>query len=170
MKTLYDPNIHPQLACQYARDGLIDKDICVKFGISVDTFYKWKKKHAEFAESLKRSKQIVDYEVENSLLKRALGYKVKEIKRTQLETKVEIKTINGVTTEIKTTPVKIEITEKEILPDVTACIFWLKNRKPDKWRDDPTKSKEGDTGSLDTLCESLNRAFGERKLQSGDKV
>ena len=103
----------------WARDGLTDKQISHNMGISEATLYNWKKNHLEILESLKKGKEVVDRQVENALLKRALGYEY-----TETKTKEE----GGVITEVTTTV-------KEVVPDVTAQIFWLKNRKPDKWKD-----------------------------------
>lgn len=57
----------------WARDGLTDEQIAEKLSISKDTFYKYKKNHTDFSDSLKKGKEIVDYQVENALLKNALG-------------------------------------------------------------------------------------------------
>lgn len=99
----------------WARDGLTDEQIANNMGIGVRTLYEYKEKYPQILQSLKKGKEIVDYEVENALLKKALGYKVKEQKLTKDGQFIEI--------------------EKEIPPDTTAGIFWLKNRRPDKWRD-----------------------------------
>lgn len=56
----------------WARDGLTDIQIAENLGISKDTFYEYKKKHSDFSDSLKKGKEIVDYQVENALLKNAL--------------------------------------------------------------------------------------------------
>lgn len=98
----------------WARDGLTDEQIAHNMGVSRKTLAEWKKKYSDIGDTLKKGKEVVDYEVENALLKKALGYKVKEQKF-----------INGELFEI----------EREIPPDTTAQIFWLKNRRPDKWRD-----------------------------------
>lgn len=109
----------------WCRDGLIDADICKNLGISVDTFYKYKKEYTEFSESLKRGKEVIDIQVENSLLKRATGYTYEEVTHENIWNK-----------ELE----RYEMTEtkrvfKEVQPDTTAQIFWLKNRKPAEWRD-----------------------------------
>lgn len=106
----------------WARDGLTDEQIAKNMKISPATLYNWKKDHLEILESLKKGKEVVDYEVENALLKRALGYTVKEEKLTKDGELVEV--------------------EKEVPGDVTAQIFWLKNRKPDVWRDKPEDNGE----------------------------
>ena len=106
----------------WARDGLTDEQIAKNIGINVKTLYDWKKKHSNICNALKRGKEVVDIEVENALLKRALGYECEEVKTYIEET-------NGVVKKKK------EIIKKVIAPDTTAQIFWLKNRNPDKWRD-----------------------------------
>ena len=107
----------------WARDGLTDEQIANNIGIQRTTLYDWKNKYPDISDSLKRGKAPVDIEVENALLKRALGYTVKET-RTIVE-----KTPDG---DIKQ---RAETIEKHIAPDVTAQIFWLKNRKPEIWRE-----------------------------------
>lgn len=103
----------------WARDGLVDEQIARNLGIHPSTLYEWKKRYPEFAEALKKGKEVVDREVENALLKRALGYEYEETK-----TEVDAEGATKVTT-----------TVKHMAPDVTAQIFWLKNRKPQEWRD-----------------------------------
>ena len=63
----------------WARDGLTDEQIAEKMGISVASLYNYKKDHLEILEALKRGKDVVDREVENALLKRALGYEYDEV-------------------------------------------------------------------------------------------
>lgn len=106
----------------WARDGLSDAQIAHNIGIQRPTLYEWKKKYPDIANALKKGKEVVDIEVENALLKRALGYKYDEKK---ISKKVE----GGKET------TRQEITKKEIPPDTTAIMFWLQNRKPDIWRD-----------------------------------
>ena len=114
----------------WARDGLTDEQIAANAGIATATLYDWKKRHPEVSEALKKCKEVVDVQVENALLKRALGY-------TYTETKKE-RTAEGVRT---------TTTIKEVVPDTTAQIFWLKNRRPDRWRD---KQDIHVSGSLNT--------------------
>lgn len=56
----------------WARDGLTNEQIADNLGISKDTFYEYQKKHSDFSDSLKKGKEVVDYQVENALLKNAL--------------------------------------------------------------------------------------------------
>ncbi len=77
----------------WARDGLTDEQIAHNIGISTVTLYDWKKKYPTISNALKKGKEVVDFAVENALLKKALS------------------------------------------GDVTAMIFWLKNRRRNSWRD-----------------------------------
>lgn len=77
----------------WARDGLTDEQIAQNIGIVESTLYEWKNKYSEISESLKKGKEVVDYEVENALLKRALGYTVKEEKLTKDGEVVELERI-----------------------------------------------------------------------------
>lgn len=115
----------------WARDGLIDEQIAENIGITTSTLYEWKKKYPEISETLKKGKEVVDIQVENALLKRALGY-----------TYEEIKTENGPDGTKKT------VTVKEVVPDTTAQIFWLKNRRPDRWRDKQDVEHSGQIGGV----------------------
>ncbi|UZQ49845.1 transposase [Clostridium kluyveri] len=120
----------------WAREGLTEEQIAKNLGISIQTFYTYKKKHLEFFEALKKGKEIIDFEVENALLKRALGYKYDEVTQERILQKDEY---GKVITDIHGFPVyKMVVTKtvkKEVAPDTTAQIFWLKNRKAKEWRD-----------------------------------
>nr|DAM12462.1 MAG TPA: terminase small subunit [Caudoviricetes sp.] len=113
----------------WARDGLTDEQIAHNMGISRSTLNEWKKKYSDISDTLKRNKEIVDIQVENALLRRALGYKYKEITRESSKDDIGKMVITK------------EVT-KEVVPDTTAQIFWLKNRRPDKWRDKPVPVNE----------------------------
>lgn len=114
----------------WARDGLTDEQIARKIGIGVSTLYEWKKRYTEIAAALEKGKEVADFQVENALLKSALGYRYTEA--------IEVGTSKGV--------MQCEIT-KEVAPNVTAQIFWLKNRRPDKWRSTSTVVAEPIGGS-----------------------
>lgn len=106
----------------WARDGLTDEQIAHNMGISKATLYNYKRDHLDILEALKNGKEVIDIEVENALLKRALGYQYKEVKTEEYDTE------DGPGKRVTTTV-------KEVVPDTTAQIFWLKNRKPEVWRD-----------------------------------
>lgn len=105
----------------WAKDGLIDEQIAANIGITTTTLYDWKKKYSDFSDALKRGKESSDYEVENALFKSATGYEYEERKEVQ-------EVVDGVMRK------RVEITRKQVPPNATSAIFWLKNRKPDKWR------------------------------------
>lgn len=112
----------------WARDGLTDEQIAKNIGINRDTLYRWKKAYPDFSDALKRGKEVVDRQVENALLKRALGYTYDEV---TFEGDVEVKRVR-----------------KQVVPDTTAQIFWLKNRKPEDWRDKREIIKDDDNDQV----------------------
>ena len=121
----------------WARDGLTDEQIAHNIGIARTTLIDWKKKYPDIYYALKRGKEVVDIEVENALLKRALGY-------AYVETK----------TETGGKGIKTTTTIKEVVPDVAAQIIWLKNRRPDKWRE---KQPEEESSKTINLIHSIPR-------------
>ena len=118
----------------WARDGLTDEQIAKNMGICRDTLIQWKKRFPDISDTLKKGKDVVDVEVENSLLKRAKGCTV--VEETQ---ELMINPDTG-KRELITTKKVI----KEIPPDTTAQIFWLKNRRPDLWRDKQSMELSGE--------------------------
>ena len=129
----------------WARDGLTDEQIAFNIGISRSTLSEWKKKYTDISDTLKRGKEVIDRQVENALLKRALGYKYKETTRELITDKE-----TGYSELVVT-----KVVEKEVVPDTTAQIFWLKNRKPSNWKDKP----EGDNfnDALQEMLKGLNQ-------------
>lgn len=122
----------------WARDGLTDEQIAKNIGINRTTLYDWKKKEVNIADALKKGKEVIDFEVENALLKRALGYEYEE------ETYE-----NGILTK------KVK---KHVPPDTTAQIFWLKNRQVKKWRDKVEIADNDAIKKLDELLEAQRNA------------
>lgn len=115
----------------WARDGLTDEQIAGNMGINVRTLYLWKKKNVQIFQSLKVGKEVADIEVENALRKKALGFR--ETEQT-VSTRRTVEYENGKRVREVTEPVVTEV-EKYYPPDTTAQIFWLKNRRPEQWRD-----------------------------------
>lgn len=109
----------------WARDGLSDEQIAKNIGVSKQTFYDWKKRFIDFSDALKKTKEVADREVENALFKSAQGYDV-------IET-VEERRFNKKTGEYEMVVTKKTV--RHIPPSNTAQIFWLKNRKPEEWRE-----------------------------------
>lgn len=133
----------PKLVEMYMREGMIEADAAKKLGISVQTFEDYKKRYPEFMEALKKGKAPVDFEVENALLKRALGYEYIERK----EVYVEDAGVGEVDGGASRTTKEVTETIKAVAPDVTAAIFWLKNRKPKRWRDIKAVEMTGKDGT-----------------------
>lgn len=106
----------------WARDGYTMTDIANKIGIDNDCFLRWKDRYPEIRKAVSKGKELVDYQVENALLKSALGYKTKEVKvTTTMRYGKVVETIK-------------EVTDKEIAPSVPAIQMWLYNRNKDKWK------------------------------------
>lgn len=111
---------------KWARDGLTEEQICKNLGVSVNAFNIYKKRYPELKESLKKGREIIITEIENALIKRALGYDIEEIKTS-------IRMIDGKETKYT------EKTRKHIPPDVGACAILLKNKDRGNWSDNPMK-------------------------------
>ena len=100
----------------WARDGLTNEQIAHNIGISRETLNVWTKKYSDISDALKKSKDVVDRQVENALFKKACE------------------------------------------GDTTAMIFWLKNRRPDDWRD---KRETQLSGSVQTVPDRLVIDYGD---------
>jgi len=126
----------------WAFDGLNDEQIAGKMGISKSTFYEWQKKFPEFAEAICEGKEIPDRNVENALYKRACGFEYEEVTK-------EVDEINGkmITKRVK----------KYYPPDATSMIFYLKNRKPEEWRDKQQVELSGSLDIADIIEKSRER-------------
>lgn len=115
----------------WCRDGATEQQIADKLNISMSTLSNYKLEHLEIVEALKRGKEVIDVQVENALLKRALGYEYDEITQEPLYNNEGYKIIKDGKPVINIT----KIVRKQVVPDTTAQIFWLKNRKVKEWRD-----------------------------------
>ena len=110
--------------------GLTDTELADIFDIAESTLNLWKKKYPEFSESLWRGKLMADAEVAHSLYQRACGYQHKDMHISLHQGKV----------------IQTPIT-KHYPPDTGAAIMWLKNRQPDKWRDQTNLNHGGQVDS-----------------------
>lgn len=128
----------------YARNGLSEEQICKNLGVALSTFRRAKKDQRygpAICEALRKGKEVVDFEVENMLHKRAMGYSYDEVKE---EYENEVLT-------------KRTIIKRMVPPDTTAQIFWLKNRKQEDWRD---RREVDNTVALEKLDEVLGQING----------
>lgn len=100
------------------RLGATDIELADFLEVDVRTLYRWKAENDKFCQALKAGKELADERVERSLFARANGYEHDE---------VDIRVVDK---SIVQTPIR-----KYYPPDTTAAIFWLKNRRPDDWRE-----------------------------------
>ena len=139
---------------------MTDEQIVGSLGISRSTLNEWKK-NSDISDTLKRGKEVVDRQVENALLKRALGYQYDEVTQELTE---------GINEETGSSEMMLNETKhvtKEVQPDVVARIFWLKNRRPDKWRD---KQDVEHSGAVQNNVDLSGLSIEElRKLANSDK-
>lgn len=113
----YESHVLPKLNIieAWARDGLTDEQIAQNLDVAYSTFRVYKDEYPALTAALQKGKDDIDIQVENALLKAALGYTFEEVtKENGIETKRVL---------------------KEVQPNTTALIFWLKNRRPVAWRD-----------------------------------
>jgi len=147
----YDPDRHPIWAEGLAKLGKTDEEISTAFGISRSTLLEWKKSHPELSVALKIGKSEADTAVENSLFKRAMGYTYEELK-------------------IVNDGERVEKTVKQVAPDTTAQIFWLKNRKPEEWRDKVHQEVTGkDGGPVAVVRDMTDEEIEKRAREILDK-
>jgi transcriptional regulator with XRE-family HTH domain len=120
----------------WSRDGLSLEQIAKNIGIDESTIYKWKSSKVEIFEALKKGKEVADYEVENAVFKRATGYTYEE------------KTYeDGV---LKKTVIK------EVPPDTTAQIYWLKHRQREKWGEKEVPNNNDVNERITNIANLLN--------------
>ena len=125
----------------WAKDGLTDEQIAKNIGISRVTLYDWKKKEINISNALKKGKEVIDFEVENALLKRALGYTI-----TVEEEKLDK---DGCRHTLKK--------DIHVPGDTTAMIFWLRNRKPNQWKN-KIEVGQTDMSKVDELLKEIKNA------------
>lgn len=141
----------------WARSGLDDRKIAERMEIEWKTLLRWKRKHPNIAQALNAQREVVDYQVEDALLRKALGYQ-------SAERKVEI-TSKGERKEVETV--------KQVGPDVSAINLWLKKRKPECWGDSEAESAPPANNllaALGDLTEEAVNTDGISELQSTAKA
>lgn len=104
---------------------MTEKELAKKLGIAESTLNEYKKRYPEFTESLKKGKEELVEELEDSLYRKALGYEYNEVKKTTFQEDLDIKSE------------KTEIIKKHMAPDVGAIVFSLKNLDRGNWKDRP---------------------------------
>jgi hypothetical protein len=114
----YNAEIFPKTCAFLAQRGATIAEMADACAVETRTFFRWMNAYPELNEAVSSGKEAFDTRIERSLAERALGYSV------DVE---ECFVINGV--------IHKETVRKYYPPDVTACIYWTKNRMPDRWRD-----------------------------------
>lgn len=135
------------LAVKLATKGYLDKEICEYADVNINTFYKWKQKHPDFAEDLRKAKHKINQKIEAQAYKRAMGYMI-----------TETKTITGINENGEEEIIRIEKNNKHIPSDTKILMMLLKNRMPEKYRDKQEIELSGEITSnvninLDTLSD-----------------
>lgn len=120
----------------WARDGLSEDQIAKNMGITRPTLWDWKKKETNIFNALKKGKEVADYEVENAVFKRATGYTYEE---KTYENGLLVKTV-----------------VKEVAPDTTAQIYWLKHRQREKWGEKETTNNNDINQRITNIANLLN--------------
>ncbi len=149
----------------WARDGLTIEQIAGNMGIHRDTLNEWRKKSDVISAALKKGKEVADIIVENALYKKAIGFK-ETVKKP-----MKIKHVDYVDGKRNREYEEIIETEEEIFipPDTTAQIYWLKNRKPEQWRDKPEQEKSEGAAevlkNMQVLAEVLRNPVPNRNLE-----
>jgi transposase-like protein len=131
-----------------AESGLTIPKLAQLFCVSPATFSRWMREHPELAQAVEEGKDRFDTQnVKQALLKRALGYRYKEVTKEPLDKKL-------VTTKVVT---------KELPPDPGACKNWLINRDPDKWREKVDVNVNDVTGLVAAIREAHERVATQEK-------
>lgn len=156
-KSKYETHVLPRLKLveAWARDGLTLDQIARNLSVSIATLHVYRAKHQEISDALKRGREEADVEVENALFKRAIGYRYDEVTYEPA--------IDPASGEPRMAESK-RVT-KEVHGDVTAQIYWLKNRRPEQWRDrrETTPDESEDNGNVDQLTEAIRNSAEQLK-------
>ena len=152
-ESLYDRYIkgNEEVIKADCRNGADNKGICKRLGIAPTTLKRIRKEYPEVNDLLKEGKDEADFKVESSLYRRAIGYEVEET-----TTEVKVGEIGSAQATV------IKKVKKHNAGDTTAQIFWLKNRKPDEWRDkqDVNVTSDDWVQGLKTLTDSYRNDEG----------
>lgn len=116
--TTYKPEYVEQARQLASVLGATNFELAQFFKVSLRTIYNWQIEYPEFDAALQMGKAVADERVKDSLYRRAVGFAHRSEKVFLHEGQV----------------IRAKIVE-QYAPDTTACIFWLKNRDPENWRD-----------------------------------
>lgn len=142
----------------WARDGYSLADIARQMGLSPYMLMKWRKEYPEINAAINEAREVVDYKVENSLLKAALGYSRKEVR------------ITTIMRYGKVVETQREVFHTEVSPNISAAQFWLTNRCRGKWAKDPDKVSFTDELDDGQITISVVRAKNGSEPEDGRVV
>lgn len=140
------------------------EQIAKNMGVACSTLRVWKDTYPAISAALKRNRELADIEVENELYESCKGRTV-TIKKPIKVKKVRVKDGERFETEI------VEQHDEEIYipPNTTAQIFWLKNRRPDRWRDKPDEKKNDGVQDLlkniQTMADIIRKPMPNRNIE-----
>jgi transposase-like protein len=188
--TLYNPEYHPDMVGQLAREGFTNKEIAARFGVSTSTICHWCDRYPDFHAQYVSGKDKSNAAVEAALFKRCIGFDYTEIKEVSVPVRKKRKPgpknpsdtpddeqqyVNDpVTGEPSRVVVERTVTTKHQAGDITAIIFWLANRMPGRWkRKDPDDAGGQDEGGLKELAQVLQAsraALKAAKIKEDDEL
>jgi hypothetical protein len=145
--TAYKPE-YVELGRKLARFGATDQEMADFFEVGVSTLYRWRNAHDDFREAIAEAKEGADERVERSLYQQAIGYE-REAVKIMLPAKSR-------------KPLAIEYRE-HVAPNATAAMFWLKNRRGDRWKDVSTSQLSGPDGKpieIEAKSEMVSEIIG----------
>ena len=155
--TKYNAQFHPKLAKALAKLGKTLPEIAEEFEVAPSTVSKWMVDHKEFSEALKTGRDFSDDLVEESLYKNAIGYE------HEIEKPMVVSVGQGEGSEVQI------VRYKEKVPGQTASqIFWLKNRRPDRWRDKVEQIHSGEVNVNQISPEKRKKRIEELQKKTAE--
>jgi len=153
--TIYRPE-YAEIARNACMVGATNDSLAERLDVSVRTIGSWIASNQEFSDAVKQGRQVADEAVVSALFARATGMERKL-------TKVFFHDGQPVTASYTV----------ELPPDVRACIFWLRNRRPQQWNEGRHPSKDEDAcdwSELEQACRRAARADERDEPSAGGDV
>lgn len=140
---------------------MTNEQIAQNMGVHRDTLIEWRKRFSDISDALKRGRENADYEVENELFQSC------HTRTVTVKKPIKVKTVKQ-DGKKKIEEEKVVYAEEQVVvpANITAQIFWLKNRRADKWKDKPEQVE-----TQSTLADTIQAAYNlhkEKKKNGGD--
>ena len=148
----YHSELTPALAEVLAKKGLTDEEMAKELGIHVSTLYAWKRQYEAFSKAVHSGGESIDERVENALLKRAIGYDLRLHKQV---------VVGGALEDAEY--------DVHIAPEPGAALNWLKNRRPEKWRDKQPEGQGNESRLNIVLSNQSDMDMSNVELNLGEK-